>query len=239
MSNLEAAAQPPRRVRRLPPAASREWEQQAWAEGYLRVAGVDEAGRGALAGPVVAAAVIMPSQPALDHVTDSKLLPPAVREALAAEIRQIAVAWAVAIIPPGVIDTVNILQANHRAMREVLRALCPSPSLALIDGHPLPGCECPQRNLIGGDRRCYCIAAASILAKTTRDQLMVALEAEYPGYGFAGHKGYGAATHLAALRRLGPCPAHRLSFAPCAQAGQQCLAFEGINTEGEPTHDHD
>jgi ribonuclease HII len=233
MSNPEPGS-PPRR-RKLPPAASREWEQQAWAEGFERVAGVDEAGRGALAGPVVAAAVIMPPQPLLDHVTDSKLLPPADREALAAEIRQVALAWAVAIIPPGVIDAVNILQANHRAMREALRALQPAPALALIDGHPLPGSEFPQRNLIGGDRRCYCIAAASILAKTTRDQLMVVLDGEYPAYGFAGHKGYGAATHLAALRRLGPCPAHRLSFAPCAQTGQPCLDFTELNADRERT----
>jgi ribonuclease HII len=214
------------RSRTLPPAASRESEEQAWQDGARWVAGVDEAGRGALAGPVVAAAVIMPADPSLPHVTDSKLLPPEAREQLAVEIRQVAVAWAVAALPPTVIDEINILQATRRAMHEALRALQPRPSLAFIDGYPLPGCDFPQRNFISGDRQCYCIAAASILAKSLRDQMMVDLHRQYPAYGFAGHKGYGAAAHLAALRCHGPSPAHRLSFAPCRQPLQQSFDFK-------------
>lgn len=210
--------------RRLPPAAPRTLERQAWAEGYHLVAGVDEAGRGALAGPVVAAAVILPPTCHIRHVTDSKLLNPKAREALWERITAEAVSWAISVVPAEDIDRLNILRATHRAMHEALSSLVPAPALVLVDGLPLPGTRFPQRNVVGGDRQCYAIAAASIIAKVTRDRLMCELDCCYPQYGFAEHKGYATPPHLRALRRHGPCPVHRMSFAPCRQ-GSQLMMF--------------
>lgn len=215
---------PPRRRGEAAPAPpSRSYEEEAWAAGCRHVAGVDEAGRGALAGPVVAAAVILPPGADIPGVADSKLLTPARREKLLDEVIAAAVAWAVGIVEPAEIDELNILRATHAAMHRALRALEPPPDLILVDGWALPGSEIPQRNLIGGDRLCYAIAAASIIAKVTRDRLMRDLDAVHPEYGFAGHKGYGAATHLQALAQHGPCAQHRLSFAPCRPSGQTTL----------------
>ena len=184
----------------------------------MLVAGVDEAGRGPLAGPVVAAAVILDPAQRLRGLRDSKLLTPQAREALAVEIRSRAVAWAVAESGVGEIDTLNILQATLLAMRRAIEALATRPDVVWIDGLHCPTLDCPARAIVDGDRLIAGIAAASILAKTARDAMLVELDRCYPAYGFARHKGYATPEHLAALRQLGPCPAHRRFFAPVAQA---------------------
>lgn len=180
-----------------------------------RIAGVDEAGRGPLAGPVVAAAVILrPDQP-LTGLADSKKLGAARREYLDGRIRASALDCAIAMVSAGEIDQENILNASLRAMREALHALNPLPDRALIDGNRCPGdLRCPAEAIVRGDATEPAISAASILAKVARDRLMRDLDARYPGYGFARHKGYPTQAHLDALDRLGPCPEHRLSFAP-------------------------
>lgn len=183
-----------------------------------RVAGVDEAGRGPLAGPVVAAAVILPAEHGLDGLTDSKKLTAERRETLAVAIRARAEAWAVARVAPAEIDAVNILNATLRAMQRALAALAPAAESALIDGNRCPELAVPARAVVGGDLSEPAISAASILAKVARDADMAALDACYPGYGFAGHKGYGTAAHLEALARLGACEIHRRSFAPVRAA---------------------
>lgn len=180
--------------------------------------GVDEAGRGPLAGPVVAAAVILPPGTSLSGLNDSKKLSPRQRERLAAEIRATALAWAVAEASAAEIDAWNILRSTLRAMARAVAALPLTPDEVLVDGNQAPALEVPVRTIIGGDALEPAIMAASILAKTHRDARLVALEARHPGYGFARHKGYGTAAHLAALARLGPCPEHRRSFAPVRAA---------------------
>jgi len=180
--------------------------------------GVDEAGRGPLAGPVVAAAVILPPGTSLSGLNDSKKLSPRQRERLAEEIRATALAWAVAEASAAEIDEWNILRATLRAMARAVAALPLTPDEVLVDGNQAPALEVPVRTIIGGDALEPAIMAASILAKTHRDARLVALEARHPGYGFARHKGYGTAAHLAALARLGPCPEHRRSFAPVRAA---------------------
>jgi ribonuclease HII len=187
-------------------------ERELWASGLERVAGVDEAGVGPLAGPLVAAAVVFAPGVGLRGVDDSKKLAPATRHRLAAEIRATAVAFAVAIVEPEEIDRLNIYQATLAAMARALEALTVRPQHVLVDARRIPGCDLPQEPIIGGDGRCHAIAAASILAKTVRDALMVEYETAYPGYGFAEHKGYGTEIHRDAIRRLGPCPIHRRSF---------------------------
>ncbi len=184
------------------------------------VAGVDEAGRGALAGPVFAAAVVLPLDDpdllaALHGVRDSKLLAAAARERLFPIICDRAVAFGVGQADAATIDRVNILAATRLAMATAIHALTPAAAALLIDGPiRLAAVPLPQRGVIGGDRLSLSIAAASILAKVSRDRHMIVLDARYHGYGFARHKGYGTAEHLAALAALGPCPEHRLSFAP-------------------------
>ena len=180
--------------------------------------GVDEAGRGPLAGPVVAAAVILPPNTPLSGLNDSKKLSPRRRERLAAEIRATALAWAVAEASAAEIDEWNILRATLRAMARAVAALPVTPDEVRVDGNQAPALAVPVRTIIGGDALEPAIMAASILAKTHRDARLVALEARHPGYGFARHKGYGTAAHLAALARLGPCPEHRRSFAPVRAA---------------------
>ncbi|HEX8010338.1 MAG TPA: ribonuclease HII [Casimicrobiaceae bacterium] len=183
----------------------------------MLIAGVDEAGRGPLAGPVVAAAVILDPKQRLRGLRDSKLLTPQAREALAIEIRRRAVAWAVAQSNVGEIDTLNILQATLLAMRRAIESLATKPDVVWIDGLHCPPLDCPARAIVDGDRLIAGIAAASILAKTARDAMLLELDRSYPAYGFARHKGYATREHLAALRQLGPCPAHRKFFAPVAQ----------------------
>jgi ribonuclease HII len=177
---------------------------------------VDEAGRGPLAGPVVAAAVVLPRETELEGLRDSKCLPPPVREELYERIMGVALGWAAAAVGPEEIDRLNILRATHAAMKMALGALSPAPCGALVDGLPVAGLPCPHRAIVDGDARCVTIAAASIIAKVTRDRLMCSLDERYPGYGFARHKGYTTPEHLRALRELGPSPCHRRSFAPVA-----------------------
>lgn len=194
-------------------------EQAAWARG-LHVAGVDEAGRGPLAGPVVAAAVILDPARPIEGLRDSKQLTPRQRQRLARVIRAQALAWAACRVGPGRIDAVNILEATRHAMRSALGRLRVTPGLVLVDGRlRVPRVPWPQRAIVRGDRRCASIAAASILAKVARDAFMVRADRRYPGYGFRRHKGYATADHLEALARLGPCLLHRLSFGPVALAG--------------------
>jgi ribonuclease HII len=187
-------------------------ERELWAAGVERVAGVDEAGVGPLAGPLVAAAVVFAPGIGLRGVDDSKKLAPETRRRLADEIRASAVSFAIAVVEPEEIDRVNIYQATLAAMARALHGLAVTPQHVLVDARRIPGYDVPQEPIIRGDATCHAIAAASILAKTTRDALMLRYESEYPGYGFAAHKGYGTETHREALRRLGPCPIHRRSF---------------------------
>lgn len=195
-----------------------EHEKLLWAAGYTAVAGLDEAGRGALAGPVVAGAVILPkgAEPAgvWAEVRDSKTLSPARREELAEAIRSEAAAWAVGEATPAEIDAIGIAPATRLAMQRAIDALSPRPDYLLLDWVRLATVNIPQESFTKGDARIVSIAAASILAKVHRDGLLTALDSRYPLYGFAGHKGYGAAAHLAAIERHGPCPEHRISFAP-------------------------
>lgn len=180
-----------------------------------RIAGVDEAGRGPLAGPVVVAAVILDPDRPIAGLNDSKQLSAARREALDLEIRERALAFCVVEVGVAVIDRHNILQATLIGMRDALLGLAILPDEALVDGNKLPkDLPCPARAIVDGDALVPAISAASILAKVHRDRLLVALDAVHPGYGFATHKGYPTPEHLAALERLGPCAAHRRSFAP-------------------------
>lgn len=179
-----------------------------------QVAGVDEAGRGALVGNVVAAAVILPAQFDLPGLTDSKKLSARQREALFDAITAQALAWCAAAASPAEIDAMNIHHATLLAMRRAVEGLAISPQSVLVDGKFTPELAMPARAIVGGDASEACIAAASIIAKVTRDRQMAELEARFPGYGFAAHKGYGTKAHLAALARLGATPEHRRSYAP-------------------------
>lgn len=184
--------------------------------GARHVAGVDEVGMGPLAGPVVAAAVILPELVDLPGLGDSKLLTARARERLAASIRAQALAVAVGEVSAAELDQTNVYRAGLEAMRRAVASLALPPDHLLVDARTVPGVDCPQTSLVKGDARDASIAAASIVAKVHRDARMRRLEIEHPGYGFGRHMGYGTPEHLAALRRLGPCPEHRLSFAPCA-----------------------
>ena len=198
---------------------SLDHERTLRQQGWQRVAGIDEAGRGPLAGPVVAAAVMLPKDFHHAELNDSKKLTEQKRERLYDEItshREIF--WTLAVVEPEEIDRLNILRATHEAMRRAVAALVPDPDHALIDGLPVLPFPMPQTALVGGDGLSFSIAAASVIAKVTRDRIMVAMCARYPAYEFARHKGYGTALHLAKLRAHGPCPIHRKSFAPVQQA---------------------
>ncbi len=199
-----------RAARRLAVLLTRE--RELWAAGMTRIAGVDEAGVGPLAGPLVAAAVVFPPDTGIEGVDDSKKLTPEKREALAVEIRAVALAWATAVIDSDELDRLNVYRATLTAMGRALDALSLTPDHVLVDARRIPGCDLPQEPIVKGDARCHAIAAASILAKTTRDALMRGYEDQYPGYGFADHKGYGTISHREAIRRLGPCAIHRRSF---------------------------
>jgi ribonuclease HII len=192
-------------------------EDELKSQGYELVAGIDEVGRGALAGPVVASAVILPhpaSLPWFQLVRDSKELNSRKRESLFDLITKEAVAVGIGIVPSRVIDSVNILRATRLAMMQAVEKLSKQPSFLLIDRLTLPQCPIPQRGITGGDRLCLSIACASIIAKVTRDRMMEKFDQIYPGYGFAQHKGYGTGRHILCLRSLGPSPIHRLYFAP-------------------------
>ncbi len=219
-----AAAEKLRRLRRL--RCTLRQERAVWTQGFVCVAGVDEAGRGALCGPVVAAAVVLDPRRPVRGLRDSKLLPAKRRQELALEIRRRALAFSVAAVDNEQIDRINIYQASRAAMLEAVQALSPAPDYLLLDAMRIAS-EIPQASFIHGDARCASIAAASILAKVERDCLLCELDELFPAYGLAAHKGYGTAQHLAALRLHGPSPIHRRSFAPvwnCAHP-QEELAF--------------
>jgi len=189
-----------------------EIERELHKEGVGLICGVDEAGRGPLAGPVCAAAVILPPEAELPGLNDSKKLSEKKREQLFPEIQRLALAWSVAFASVEEIEERNILGATMLAMNRAISGLSLRPELALIDGNRNREIQVPSRCVVHGDARCASIAAASILAKVSRDRLMVELAREYPQYGFEQHKGYGTKAHYAALREYGPCPAHRPSF---------------------------
>jgi ribonuclease HII len=209
-----------------PPLAPYRFEGQAWRTGLTRIAGVDEAGRGPLAGPVVAAAVVIAPDRRIRGMADSKLLPPERREALFGLIHERAVAVGVGVVDHLTIDRINILEATRVAMVQALAALAVAPELVITDFVALRALACPQRNLVDGDARCASVAAASIVAKVTRDRLMREADREFPVYGFARHKGYATPEHLAAIDRHGLCPLHRRSFVSAWRQGNLFAAFE-------------
>jgi ribonuclease HII len=192
-------------------------ERKLEAQGYSLIAGVDESGRGPLAGPVVAAAVILPCRldaPWLLQVKDSKQLSPVRREFLFHHIRETAVAVGIGVIPNDIIDKQGIVHATRLAMKRAIDQLSPPAESLLIDYMLLPEVPLPQKGITNGDSLCLSIACASIMAKVTRDRLMLEMDRTYPGYGLAQHKGYGTKEHIACLHRLGPSPIHRWSFQP-------------------------
>ena len=195
-------------------------EEELIKQGHKYITGIDEAGRGPLAGPVVAAAVILPTDYSSDVLNDSKKISPKVRERLYEELTHplSGVIWSFSVICPKVIDEINILNATYRAMSESALSLKMEPSFAIIDGKPVKGFPYPDQSVIKGDERCLSIAAASIIAKVERDRLMLKYAEQYPQYGFERHKGYGTKLHLNALEKFGPSPIHRRSFAPVRKA---------------------
>jgi ribonuclease HII len=199
------------------------YERRLWKTGLASIAGVDEAGVGPMAGPVVAAAVIFEPEHFIKGVHDSKQLSHEKRESLFPQIREQALALGVGIAGPDEVDELNVYWAAMLASERALAALGRRPDHVLVDGRLIPNLKLPQTKIVGGDRKSFCIAAASIIAKVTRDRMMVEYDAEYPGYGFASHKGYCTADHFAALAALGPTPIHRRSFAPVKEAAQRKL----------------
>lgn len=195
-------------------SAMRTLENALRRVGFIHVAGVDEVGRGCLAGPVVAGAVVLHPERHIPGVCDSKLVPSAERDRLYDRICADAVAWAVAAANPDEIDRINIHQASLRAMQRAVLALCPLPDIVLVDAFRVPGLPMAQRGVPHGDRRCSAIAAASIVAKVTRDRMMEELHGRDPRYGFDRHKGYATADHLDAVARFGYSEMHRRSFRP-------------------------
>ncbi|MFC1639087.1 ribonuclease HII [Patescibacteria group bacterium] len=189
-------------------------ERALLTEGFSVVAGVDEAGCGCLAGPVCAAAAVLPFDSRIALVRDSKTLSEAQRERAAEMVRERAAAWSVGWATAGEVDDLNIRKAAALAMRRAVEGLELRPQFVLVDAFEIPDLGLPQRGIVRGDRHVKSIAAASVLAKTARDARLAELDREYPGYGFAKHKGYGTAAHREALRRLGPCPEHRRTYAP-------------------------
>jgi ribonuclease HII len=206
------------------------FEQAARQSG--RICGIDEAGRGPLAGPVMAAAVILDPGRRINGLADSKVLTPQRREELAARIRERAIAYAVAEASVEEIDALNILQATLLAMRRAVERLQVAAEYALVDGNQMPRLPIPGRAIVAGDATERCISAASILAKTTRDALMRALDREHPGYGFGQHMGYATPEHLSSLRRLGPCCLHRQTFAPVREHRPPGSAIDGADQLG-------
>jgi ribonuclease HII len=218
-------------------------EEQLAAQGYRLIAGVDEAGRGALAGPVVAAAVILPNNVEaawLSEVRDSKLLAPAKREMLFHHIYEVAVSVGVGVAPHSIVDSQGVVRATRIAMKQAIEQLSPSPESLLIDYVRLPEVRLPQKGITHGDNLCFSIACASIIAKVARDRIMVEFDRDYPGYGMARHKGYGTRQHVACLWRLGACPIHRRSFRPVREITQGLFSEADIlkedfdGQEGDP-----
>ena len=199
-------------------------ERRLEAQGYRLIAGIDEAGRGPLAGPVMAAAVILPydiDAPWLNLVRDSKQLKPKDREYLSGCIREKAIAVGIGLQSNEVIDDIGIAVASRLAMIAAIQQLVPEPQFLLIDYFQIPELSMPQKGIVDGDGKCFSIACASIIAKVARDHLVAEMDEVYPGYGFAGHKGYGTRRHIDSLRRKGPCPLHRRSFHPVRETAGQ------------------
>ena len=212
--------------------AMMKFEREARERGFCRVAGVDEAGRGPLAGPIVAAAVVL-NHP-VPGLNDSKQLTAGQREALFAQLHEEGHGIGTAVVSAEEIDHSGIQCANYAAMARAVLRLEPGPDFLLVDGFSIPGCIVPQKRIVKGDARSQSIAAASIVAKVIRDRILVELDKHYPEYGFAQHKGYATASHLAAIEQYGPCDAHRRSFAPMAQSTETACLFEKGHEE-QPT----
>jgi ribonuclease HII len=208
--------------------------------GFPHVAGVDEAGRGACAGPLVVAAVVLPAgrRGEVPGLADSKLLTPAAREAACEQVLRRALATSVVVVPPAEVDRCGLHVMNVRAMRQAVARLRPAPSYVLTDGFPVPGLPAPALAVWKGDRVAASVAAASVLAKVTRDRMMVELHERYPRYDFARHKGYATPEHSAALAAQGPCPEHRFSYVNVRSAGEAAGAGVGLGQTG-PVRDRD
>ena len=196
------------------------FERALYQRGYQRIAGVDEAGRGPLAGPVVASAVILPLDCAIVGIMDSKQLTAKQRDVLFDEIREAAVSIGISYMDSKTIDQVNILQATMQAMRESIEQIDPSPDYVIVDGTHIPAVSIPTKAIPKGDSLSQSVAAASIIAKVTRDRLMIELDKVYPQYGFRQHKGYGTDQHRQALIQFGPCPIHRRTFRPVSELSE-------------------
>ncbi len=222
MSDADSKEQ--KRLREL-----KQYEEELWKQGFRYIAGLDEVGRGPIAGPVVAAAVVLPQAAAITGVDDSKKLSANRRKVLAAEIKATAISWAVVGINPPYLDDINILNATRKAMHMAVRELYPGPDFLLIDALKLPDINIKQQSLIKGDSLSISIACASILAKVERDASMEYFDLLYPGYGFAKHKGYATRQHIKALMDKGPCSIHRSSFEPV-----KTLLTGGMYYESQP-----
>lgn len=213
-----------REVYTIPAKPTLEYEQQLWDEGFHVVAGLDEAGRGAWAGPVYAAAVVLPRDARvlrlLDGVRDSKRMTARQREEYLGCIKSVSVGWTIGTATSSEIDELGIVPATCLAMQRAIDDLVYDPAYLLVDYIQIRDCRCPQLSLAKGDCRSLSIAAASIIAKTARDAWMVELDQKYPGFGFARHKGYGTAQHQAAIEKLGPCEIHRMTFKPLRELDQ-------------------
>lgn len=218
-----------------------KYEKELWGQGLEFIAGVDEAGVGPLAGPVVSGAVILPRDYKLRELDDSKLLDRDTRESLAQTIKDSAIAWATGAAQVEEIDRLNIYHAGLLAMRRAIENLKVAPHYILVDARRIPGCTVEQRGIICGDRLSASIAAASIIAKTARDAIMIELDEQYPGYGFASHKGYSTPEHYRRLRQLGASPVHRRSFRPVREAlgcePFQEMLFETDNSVSEESQE--
>ncbi|MCK9582941.1 MAG: ribonuclease HII [Endomicrobiales bacterium] len=191
-----------------------EFDSVFYSRGFKSLVGVDEAGRGPWAGPVVAAAVILPQNAFIEGLNDSKKLSPKKRKTILEKIKQIALSYSVGVVSHTQIDEINILQATYQAMKTAIAGTNTPFDLVLVDGWAIPQLKLPQQNVISGDAQSACIAAASIVAKETRDAIMEEMAQEYPQYGFEKHKGYGTKQHMQALQKFGVCPIHRVSYAP-------------------------
>lgn len=191
-----------------------KYEEEGFSSGYELIGGIDEVGRGPLAGPVVAAVAILPRNAQLPGINDSKKLSPTQRERLCKNISNTVIDWGIGIVDEQTIDKINILQATYMAMGKAVKSLRLKPHFLLVDGHKIPHLDIPQKPIIKGDQLSISIAAASILAKVVRDRMMIEYDNEFPHYGFAQHKGYGTESHIEAIKKYGICKLHRRSFEP-------------------------
>ncbi|MFQ6133136.1 MAG: ribonuclease HII [Armatimonadota bacterium] len=223
MARKQAGDKRQRRPRagRVPARKLAGFDERILANGVQRLAGVDEAGRGALAGPVVAAAVVLRPDASLPELRDSKRLTPRKRQSLYQQVLELAECWAIGVVDSETVDAVNVLRATHQAMGAAVRGLKPPPDHLLVDGLPVPSLPIAHTAVVGGDDLSLRVAAASVIAKVERDRIMCELGVRYPQYGFAQNKGYGTRLHRAALRQHGACPAHRMTFGPLKLLAQE------------------